>query len=203
LAETSSHPITAPAETRDVEPRDPAGATRRDFLILATGAFAAIGAAAAIWPLVDQMNPDATALALASTDVDLSQMERGQSITVMWRGKPVFIRNRTDEEIAAARAVPLSELKDRLARNENLPDNAPATDENRAVAGRPEWLIQVGICTHLGCVPIGEQGNYRGWFCPCHGSHYDTAGRIRIGPAPDNLLIPQYDFLDDLTVRIG
>jgi ubiquinol-cytochrome c reductase iron-sulfur subunit len=203
LADTSSHPITVPPATRDLEPRDPSQATRRDFLILATGAFAAIGTAAVVWPMIDQMNPDASALALASTDVDLSAMERGQSITVMWRGKPVFIRNRTDQEIEAARAVPLSELKDPIARNGNLDDAAPATDENRAVPDRPEWLIQVGVCTHLGCVPLGEQGEFGGWFCPCHGSHYDTAGRIRFGPAPENLLIPEYEFLDDTTVRIG
>ncbi|HEX2255654.1 MAG TPA: ubiquinol-cytochrome c reductase iron-sulfur subunit [Afifellaceae bacterium] len=172
-------------------------------MILATGAFAAIGTAAAVWPFVDQMNPDASALALASTDVDLSAIEPGQSVTVMWRGKPVFIRYRTEAEIEAARAVPLSQLKDTLARNENLADNAPATDENRAVPDRPEFLIQVGVCTHLGCVPLGEQGDFNGWFCPCHGSHYDTAGRIRFGPAPDNLLIPQYEFVDDSTVRIG
>jgi ubiquinol-cytochrome c reductase iron-sulfur subunit len=203
LAETTSHPTTSPPEIREVDPRDPTGATRRDFLILATGAFAAIGTAAVIWPLIDQMNPDATALALASTDVDLSAIEPGQSVTVTWRSKPVFIRYRTEQEIEAARAVPLADLPDRLARNENLPDNAPATDENRAVPDRPEWLIQVGICTHFGCVPIGEQGDHRGWFCPCHGSHYDTSGRIRRGPAPENLLIPQYEFLDDTTVRIG
>jgi ubiquinol-cytochrome c reductase iron-sulfur subunit len=203
LAETTSHPITTPPETREVDPRHPTGATRRDFMILATGAFAAIGTVAVIWPLIDQMNPDATALALASTDVDLSAIEPGQSVTVTWRSKPVFIRYRTEQEIEAARAVPLADLPDRLARNENLPDNAPATDENRAVPDRPEWLIQVGICTHFGCVPIGEQGDHRGWFCPCHGSHYDTSGRIRRGPAPENLLIPQYVFLDDTTVRIG
>ena len=138
----------------------------------------------------------------------LSAIEAGQAITVTWRSKPVFIRHRTEAEIEAARAVPLAELKDRLARNENLADNAPATDENRAVPGRPQWLIQVGICTHLGCVPLGQggadpKGEWGGWFCPCHGSHYDTAGRIRKGPAPDNLLIPQYEFQDDTTVRIG
>jgi len=203
LAETTSHPITTPPETREVEPHDPTGATRRDFMILATGAAAAIGTVAAVWPLIDQMNPDASALALASTEVDLSAMEPGQSITVTWRGKPVFVRYRTEEEIESARAVPLDELKDPLARNENIDEAAPATDDNRAVSGRPEWLIQVGICTHLGCVPLGEQGEFGGWFCPCHGSHYDTAGRIRFGPAPENLLIPQYEFLDDATVRIG
>lgn len=203
MADTTSHPITTPPGTRDVQARDPGGATRRDFLILATGAAAAIGTAAVIWPMIDQMNPDASALALASTEVDLSAIEPGQSITVTWRGKPVFIRNRTEQEIEAARAVDLSELKDPVARNENLAADAPATDDNRAVPDRPEWLIQVGICTHLGCVPLGEQGQFGGWFCPCHGSHYDTAGRIRFGPAPDNLLIPQYEFLDDTTVRIG
>lgn len=199
----SSHPITTPPGTRELEPYDPSGATRRDFLILATGAFAAIGAAAVVWPLVDQMNPDASALALASTEVDISAMEPGQAITITWRGKPVFIRYRTEQEIEAARAMPISELKDPIARNANLADDAPATDDNRAVPGRPEWLIQIGICTHLGCVPLGEQGDFRGWFCPCHGSHYDTAGRIRYGPAPENLHIPEYEFQDETTVSIG
>jgi ubiquinol-cytochrome c reductase iron-sulfur subunit len=203
LADTT-HPITASPEAKHIEPHEVGtGVTRRDFLLIATGAFAAVGAAASLWPLIDQMNPDASALALASTEVDLSAIEAGQSITVMWRGKPVFIRNRTDAEIQAARDVSLDELKDPLARNANLDSNAPATDENRAIADREAWLVMVGVCTHLGCVPLGQQGDYGGWFCPCHGSQYDTAGRIRRGPAPENLLIPPLTFTDETTLRIG
>ncbi|RIK92589.1 MAG: ubiquinol-cytochrome c reductase iron-sulfur subunit [Proteobacteria bacterium] len=165
------------------------GVTRRDFLYVAGGAFAAVGAAAAAWPLIDQMNPSADVLALSSTEVDLSNIEVGQSITVMWRGKPVFIRHRTEQEIAEAAAVNVASLPD------------PQTDAERAM--KPEWLIMVGVCTHLGCVPLGQRGDYNGWFCPCHGSHYDTSGRIRKGPAPLNLEIPAYEFLDDTTVKIG
>lgn len=165
------------------------GVTRRDFLYVAGGAFAAVGAAAAAWPLIDQMNPSADVLALSSTEVDLSNIEVGQSITVMWRGKPVFIRRRTEQEIAEAAAVNVA----------NLPD--PQTDAERTT--KPEWLIMVGVCTHLGCVPLGQRGDYNGWFCPCHGSHYDTSGRIRKGPAPKNLEVPAYVFLDDTIVKIG
>ena len=203
MAETRAYPITASPDARETEPRDTSHPTRRDFLMIATGAFAAIGTAGALWPFVAQMNPDASALALASIEVDVSSMQPGQSITIMWRGKPVFIRYRTPAEIEAARAVPVEDLADPVARNENIPGEAPATDENRSVAGRAEWLIQVGICTHLGCVPLGQQGDFGGWFCPCHGSHYDTAGRIRRGPAPQNLLIPPLAFIDDTTLRIG
>jgi len=163
--------------------------TRRDFLYVATGTFAAVGALAAMWPLVHQMNPSADVLALSSTDVDLSAIEPGQSVTVMWRGRPVFIRHRTEVEIEAARAVDLRDLPD------------PESDEDRVV--RPEWLIMIGVCTHLGCVPLGQRGDYNGWFCPCHASHYDTSGRIRRGPAPTNLEVPIYTFLTDTTVRIG
>lgn len=202
--------------------------TRRDFLYIATGAVAGVGAALTVWPFIDQMNPDAGALALATIEVDVSSIAPGMSLTVKWRGKPVFIRNRTPEEVAAAKAVPLSELKDQAARNANLPDDALATDENRSAfvvmgggaagggaagggaslpAGTPvpgeNWLIQVGVCTHLGCIPLGQQGDYDGWFCPCHGSAYDTAGRIRSGPAPENLHVPVYTFTNDTTIRIG
>lgn len=168
--------------------------TRRDFLYVATGAFAAVGVAGIAWPLIDQMNPDASALALASIEVDISNIEVGQSITVKWRGKPVFIRRRTEQEIAEAEAVNLDELRD------------PQTDEQRVI--KPEWLVMVGICTHLGCVPKGqkvadEKGDYDGWFCPCHGSHYDTSGRIRLGPAPLNLEVPEYAFLSDDKIKIG
>jgi ubiquinol-cytochrome c reductase iron-sulfur subunit len=177
--------------------------TRRDFLYIATGAVLGVGATLTAWPLIDQMNPDASALALATIEVDISSVTPGMSLTVKWRGKPVFIRNRTPEEIEAAKATPLSELKDQAARNQNLPDNALATDENRASPGAENWLIQVGVCTHLGCIPLGQQGPYGGWFCPCHGSAYDTAGRIRQGPAPENLLVPVYAFTNDTTIRIG
>ena len=204
LAETTTHPITASPEAKRITPHE-AGydVTRRDFLLIATGAFAAVGAAASLWPFIDQMNPDASALALASIEVDLSAIAPGQAITVMWRGKPVFIRNRTEAEIAAAREVDLDELKDPLARNANLDPNAPATDENRAAPEQEAWLVMVGVCTHLGCVPLGQQGEFGGWFCPCHGSAYDTAGRIRRGPAPENMLIPPFAFTNETIVRIG
>ena len=183
---------------------DTADPSRRDFLYIATGAVGAVGVAAVAWPFIAQMNPDAAALALASTEVDVSSIAPGMSITVKWRGKPVFIRNRTPEEIEAAKAVPLDELKDPVARNANLPPDAPATDGDRAAGeGKENWIVMVGSCTHLGCVPLGQQGDFGGWFCPCHGSHYDTAGRIRIGPAPQNLAIPPVEFLNDTTMRIG
>ena len=162
---------------------------RRDFLYLATGAFAAIGAANVVWPLIDQMNPDASVKALASIEIDLSAIDIGQSITVAWRGKPVFIRRRTQNEIAEARGVAF----------DTLPD--PQGDETRVT--KEEWLVMVGICTHLGCVPLGQSGDFNGWFCPCHGSHYDTSGRIRKGPAPKNLEIPPYEFVGDTRIKIG
>lgn len=172
----------------------------------------AVGAALVAWPLIDQMNPDAAALALAQVEVDISALEPGMSLTVKWRGKPVFIRNRTEQEIEDAKAVPVDSLPDRLARNANLPADAEATDVNRSAGGadaggegsaREAFLVQIGICTHLGCVPLGQQGAYGGYFCPCHGSSYDTAGRIRQGPAPENLHIPVYEFLSDTRIRIG
>lgn len=162
---------------------------RRAFLHLATGAFAAVGAANVAWPLIDQMNPDASMRALASIEVDLDSVEIGQSLTITWRGRPVFIRRRTAEEIAEAGSVSL----------DSLPD--PETDASRAE--KPEWLIMVGVCTHLGCVPLGQAGEFNGWFCPCHGSHYDTSGRIRKGPAPKNLEIPPYEFVSDSRIKIG
>jgi len=177
--------------------------TRRDFIYIATGAVGAVGAVLTAWPLIDQMNPDAAALALAAIEVDISSITPGMTLTVKWRGKPVFIRNRTETEVEEAKAVPVSELPDQDARNENLGGGASAADDNRAAAGRENWLIMVGVCTHLGCVPLGEQGEFGGWFCPCHGSVYDTAGRIRRGPAPENLPIPPYEFLSDTTIRIG
>ncbi len=163
--------------------------TRRDFLYLATGAVGTVGVLAAAWPLVHQMNPSADVLALSSTEVDLSGIDEGQSITVVWRGKPVFVRHRTAAEIAAAEGAAMADLKD------------PQPDSERAQ--RPQWLILVGVCTHFGCIPLGQQGDYDGWFCPCHGSHYDTSGRIRKGPAPKNLVVPRYEFRDDTTILIG
>ena len=167
---------------------------RRDFLFTATYAVGAVGAGAVIWPMIDQMNPDASVKALASTEVDVSAVDPGKTITVLWRGKPVFIRRRTQEEIAEAKSVKLEELKH------------PEKDEDRAK--NPEWLVMLGVCTHLGCVPLGQKvsdmkGEYDGWYCPCHGSHYDTSGRIRKGPAPKNLDVPPYTFLNDNTIKIG
>ena len=162
---------------------------RRDFIFTASYALGAVGVGAVVWPLIDQMNPDASVKALASTEVDISGMEKGQSITVLWRGKPVFIRRRTEEEIAKAKNVKL----------EDLPH--PETDEDRAK--NPEWLVMLGVCTHLGCVPLGDKGEYGGWFCPCHGSHYDTSGRIRKGPAPTNMEVPKYEFVNSNTIKIG
>lgn len=165
--------------------------TRRDFLYVTTGAVGAVGTAAVVWPLIDQMNPDASTLALASIEFDVGAIEVGQSVTIKWRGMPVFVRHRTPEEIEVAKAVPLSDLKD------------PETDAQRVVEGHEEWLIMIANCTHLGCVPVGEAGEFDGWFCPCHGSHYDTAGRIRKGPAPKNLVVPPYEFMSDTLVQIG
>jgi ubiquinol-cytochrome c reductase iron-sulfur subunit len=181
---------------------------RRDFIVILAQAFAGVGAAVALWPFVHQMNPDASTQALASIEVDLSPVKAGQAITVSWRGKPVFIRNRTPEEVKAALDVKLADLKDPIARNDGLPSNSPATDLNRTKKDKENWLVLVGICTHLGCIPKGQsmadaKGNYGGWFCPCHGSHYDTAGRIRLGPAPQNLLVPPYDFVSDTMIKIG
>ena len=177
---------------------------RRDFLYIATGMAGVVGVAGAVWPFIDQLRPDASTLAVAQIDVDLSEVQAGQSITAMWRGKPVFIRNRTEAEIEAARETPLDQLPDRLARNENLPADAAADDVSRSAGeGRENWLIMVGVCTHLGCVPLSQQGDFGAWFCPCHGSHYDTAGRIRRGPAPENLHIPAYEFISDTVIRIG
>ena len=162
---------------------------RRDFIVTATTAAGAVGVGAVVWPLVDQMNPDASVKALASTEVDISSVEPGQSITVLWRGKPVFIKRRTQEEIAKAREVDIKNLKH------------PEKDEDRAK--NPEWLVMLGVCTHLGCVPLGDKGEYGGWFCPCHGSHYDTSGRIRKGPAPTNMEIPKYEFVNTDIIKIG
>lgn len=181
---------------------------RRDFIVIAAQAFVGVGAAVALWPFIHQMNPDASTQALASIEVDLSPVQEGQAITVLWRGKPIFVRNRTSEEVKAAKAVELADLRDPLARNDGLPDQAKATDENRTKDGKENWLVLIGICTHLGCIPKGQsmgdaRGDYGGWFCPCHGSHYDTAGRIRQGPAPRNLEVPPYEFVSDTMIKIG
>jgi ubiquinol-cytochrome c reductase iron-sulfur subunit len=178
--------------------------TRRDFLYVATGAAGAVLMGAAVWPLIDQMNPSADVLALASIEVDIGDVEPGTQLTVKWRGKPVFVRRRTADEIAAARAVDLADLKDQGAENNNLPADADASDQNRTLDEAGEWLVMIGVCTHLGCVPLGNgAGEFGGWFCPCHGSHYDTAGRIRKGPAPLNLLVPKMAFVSDTVIKLG
>ena len=180
------------------------GPTRRDFLYLTTGMAGAVGAVAVAWPFIDQMRPDASTLAMASIEVDVSALEPGMSLTVKWRGKPVFIRNRTPKEVEDANKVDVSELKDPLARNANVAADAPATDVDRSAGkGKENWLVMIGVCTHLGCVPLGESGEFGGWFCPCHGSVYDTAGRIRQGPAPENMAIPVSSFISDTVIRIG
>ncbi len=170
-------------------------ASRRDFLVLAGPTFAAVGGAITLWPFISQMNPDAGALALSTTEVDLAPVKEGQAITVQWRGKPVFIRNRSKKEIEDAKAVPVRSLPD------------PQSDDSRTKKGAEQWLVLVGVCTHLGCIPKGQaigdvKGEYGGWFCPCHGSHYDTSGRIRLGPAPRNLEVPPYTFTDDKKSKI-
>lgn len=184
MAETSTTPQAAPPE----------GDTRRDFLLYATTAVGVAGTAMAVWPFISSMNPAADTLAMSTTEVDISSIAEGQAITVTWRGKPVFIRHRTAAEIEAAKAVNVAELRD------------PETDDVRVK--KPEWLILIGICTHLGCVPLGQKpadpkGEFGGWFCPCHGSQYDTSGRIRKGPAPLNMAVPSYTYLTDTSIRIG
>jgi ubiquinol-cytochrome c reductase iron-sulfur subunit len=178
--------------------------TRRDFLYYATAGAGTVAAGAAAWTLVNQMNPSADVQALSSIQVDVSGIAEGTQLTVKWLGKPVFIRRRTPEEIEAGRAVDLGELIDPTAQNANLSGTEPATDQNRTLDEAGEWLVQIGVCTHLGCVPIGDgAGDFGGWFCPCHGSHYDTAGRIRRGPAPQNLHIPVAEFISDTTIQLG
>lgn len=182
--------------------------TRRDFIVLSAAAFSAVGAAQALWPFVDQLNPDAATLANANIEVDLSPIAEGQAITVIWRGKPVFVRHRSAAEIEAAVSARLEALPDRAARNSGLSGPATAADENRRKPDRPEWLVVVGACTHLGCVPQGKtrmekRGDWGGWYCSCHGSQYDTSGRIRQGPAPANLEVPPYYFMTDSRIFIG
>ncbi len=188
---------TASATVRDaittVGVADPA---KRDFLKLVTGSAVAIGVGAIVWPFVDSMNPAKDILALSSIEVDLAPVQEGQAITVVWRGKPIFVRNRTADEIKGAESVALNQLID------------PQSDADRVKAGKEKWLVVIGICTHLGCVPLGNKitdprGDYGGWFCPCHGSQYDTSGRVRHGPAPANLGLPPYTFAGDTKIKIG
>lgn len=163
--------------------------TRRDFLTTVTATVGAVGVGAVVLPIVSQMNPDSSVKALASIEVDISNIQEGKEITVLWRGKPVFIKRRTKEEIKKAEQVSMKDLMD------------PQEDKDRVK--NSEWLVVVGVCTHLGCVPIGGKGEYNGWFCPCHGSHYDTSGRIRKGPAPTNLEVPKYEFVNNNKIKIG
>lgn len=177
----------------------PDDAGRRDFMMLSTVALGGIGGAAALWPFISSLRPARDTLAVSSTEVDVSSMEVGQSLTVSFRGAPVFIRRRTAEEIAKAKADDAADLID----GENLP-----TDAERVKPGKEEWLVLIGVCTHLGCVPSGQKvtdnrGDFGGWYCPCHGSHYDTSGRIRKGPAPENLAVPPYAFISDNVIKIG
>jgi ubiquinol-cytochrome c reductase iron-sulfur subunit len=165
--------------------------TRRDFIVLTATAMTAVGVASFMWPVIDSLNPSADVLALASVEVDLTPIKEGQTLKVMWRGKPVFITHRTEKKIKEAAEVPLSELKD------------PEPDSARVQKGYEQWLVMVGVCTHLGCIPIPDQGAFDGYFCPCHGSDSDSSGRIRKGPAPKNLLIPEYKFLTDKKILIG
>jgi ubiquinol-cytochrome c reductase iron-sulfur subunit len=192
--------MSASNDTHEAEP------TRRDFIHLFAGATAAVGAVGVAVPLIHQMNPDASVLALSTKEVDLSALEVGQAIKVFWQGKPVFIRRRTPEEIAESEETPLGELKDKQARNGNIAGKADAEDKNRVF--KTDYIVVVGVCTHLGCVPLGTaqgevRGDFGGWFCPCHGSHYDNSGRIRKGPAPENLAVPPYQFTSDTAIRIG
>jgi ubiquinol-cytochrome c reductase iron-sulfur subunit len=183
--------------------------SRRDFLYYATAGAGAVTAGAAIWPMINQMNPSADVQALSSIRVDVSGIAEGTQLTVKWLGKPVFIRRRTAVEIEEARTADLADLPDNDARNANATAGADAADENRALDEAGEWLVMMGVCTHLGCVPLNDAGDYvasngvGGWFCPCHGSHYDLSGRIRRGPAPENLPVPVAAFVDDSTIQLG
>lgn len=188
----------SPNETKDQQNEECCGhcePSRRDFLFMTAGAMGAVATGSVVWPFISQMNPAADTKALSTTEVDISSVAEGQAVTVMWRGKPVFIRHRTPKEIAESKEVDVSTLRDKQ------------TDEQRFKT-RPEFLVVIGVCTHLGCVPLGQKtgemkGEYDGWFCPCHGSVYDTSGRIRKGPAPKNLEVPTYSFISDTVIRIG
>lgn len=179
------------------------GGTRRDFIYYATGATGAVAGGAATWALINQMNPSADVQALSTIEVDIADIAPGTQLTVKWLGKPVFIRRRTQEEISAERDVGIDGLIDPLARNDNLSSDTAALDVNRAVDEAGEWLVMIGVCTHLGCVPLSDAGDFGGWFCPCHGSHYDLSGRIRRGPAPENLEVPIVTFVNESTIRLG
>ncbi len=185
---------------------------RRDFLMIATGAVAGVGAALTAWPFISQMNPDASVLALSSVEVDLAPIAEGQAVTIKWRGNPLIIRHRSKADIDMAKAVKVSDLIDTNPRNANAKSTDQATDDNRVVGGKSQYLVMLGVCTHLGCVPEGNKGDFGvvtgnsttgGWLCPCHGSQYDTAGRVRKGPAPENLPVPQYVYLTDTKIRVG
>ncbi|WP_409432540.1 ubiquinol-cytochrome c reductase iron-sulfur subunit [Litorimonas sp. RW-G-Af-16] len=181
------------SETLETKPEDEG---KRDFIFLATGAAAAAGVASFTWPLVAQMGKAADTLAAGSIEIDLSKIAEGQQLKMLWRGKPIFVRHRTPAEIAEAEAVDVSILPD------------PETDDARLVPGptgelNPAYLVMIGVCTHFGCVPVGEAGDYDGWYCPCHGSHYDTSGRIRKGPAPLNMTIPPYSYTSDNVIKVG
>lgn len=185
---------SAPGST--APPQEPDGVRRRDFLNIAAVSFAGVGGLAVLVPLVTQMSPSADVLAMASIEIDIAPVQQGQAIKTIWRKQPVFVRNLTPQEIQAANSVPLRQLRD------------PETLAQRTKEGRQNWLITLGVCTHLGCVPLGvgegeNRGEYGGYFCPCHGSHFDTAARVRKGPAPTNLVVPDYEFLTDTIIRIG
>ena len=178
--------------------------TRRDFLYYATGGTAAVTAGVAVWPLINQMNASADVKALSSIRVDISTIAPGTQVTVKWLGKPVFIRHRTEEEIELAREQDAQDYPDKLARNDNVDATLPGDDSNRTLDEGGEWLVMMGVCTHLGCVPLGDgAGDFGGWYCPCHGSHYDVSGRIRKGPAPENLPVPVAVFVDETTIQLG
>ena len=191
MADTASASVRGAITTVGVE--DP---TKRDLLKLVTGSAVVIGVGAIAWPFIDSMNPAKDVLALSSIEVDLAPIQEGQAITAVWRGKPIFLRNRTADEIKSAENVPLNQLID------------PQADSARVKPGKEKWLVVIGICTHLGCVPLGNKitdprGDFGGWFCPCHGSQYDTSGRVRHGPAPANLGLPPYAFTGDTKIKIG
>lgn len=175
----------------DQEDKLEQGKTRRDFIVDTAIGVACVGTVAGLVPFVSSLSPSADVLAVGSTEVDISKIKEGQTITVMWRGNPVFIKHRTAKEIQDAQSVALSELKD------------PQADADRVHKGKEQWLVAIAVCTHLGCVPQSNKGDYEGWLCPCHGSHYDSSGRIRRGPAPLNLPIPEYTFLNDTKIKIG
>ncbi len=205
--QADSNRLSTPICGADIEGEFPLSqeetGSRRDFLYISTAAAGAVATGAAVWPLVNQMNASADVEALASIEVDVSGIEPGTQLTVQWLGKPVFIRRRTAEEITEARETAIDELPDSNARNENVDDTLEAEDQNRSLDESGEWLVMMGVCTHLGCVPLGDAGEFGGWFCPCHGSHYDISGRIRKGPAPENLPVPVATFISDTVIKLG